>query len=102
MVEQQQSESAEGSLYEGEDFEDYEGFEGLEFDQRIEVLAFMRARGFQPTGRGATGRFQRAPGGRGQVGSGPRAGAPPAREVPPRGRTDITCINCGRKGHAAG
>ena len=44
FVEQQQPEPTEGSTYEGEDFEDYEGFEGLEVDQRIEVLAFMRAR----------------------------------------------------------
>ena len=62
LVEQQSVEPAEGDLDEGE-FENYEGFEGLEVDQRVDVLAFMRARGSQRTGRGRrsrAGRF-RAP-----------------------------------------
>ena len=101
LVEHRQAEPEEGEQYEDE-LEDYEGVENLEVDQRIEVLAFMRARGFQPSGRAATRRFQWAPGGRGQASAVPRAGVGAAREVPPRGRTDITCMNCGRKGHAAG
>ena len=34
-------------------------------NEQVEILAFMRARGMSPAGRGAAGRFQRAPGGRG-------------------------------------
>ena len=37
----------------------------------------------------------RKPGGRGAP------GAAGGREVPPRGRSDMTCVNCGHKGHAA-
>ena len=73
--------------------------------EQIEILAFMRARGMSPAGRGVAGRFQRAPGGRGQgVPERPRMapfGRPAQREVPPRGRADMSCINCGRNGHAA-
>ena len=42
---------------------------------QVKILALMKARGFKPSGRAATGRFQRVPGGRGQAGAGPRAGA---------------------------
>ena len=58
-----------------------------------------------PTVRGAAGRFQRAPGGRGHGAAEKPRFAPygqrAARAVPPRGRADMSCINCGRKGHAA-
>ena len=67
----------------------------LDVDQRVEVLAFMKAKGCTPAGRGAGGRFQQRPGGRGQ----PAAGPP--RAMPRRGRADMTCVNCNRKGHAA-
>ena len=69
--------------------------------EQIEIIAFMRARGFMPAGRGAAGRFQRAPGGRGQGAPEKPRMAPYGREVSPRGRADMSCTNCGRKGHAA-
>ena len=56
----------------------------------------MRAKGFTPTGRNAGGRFVRKPGGRGHGATGGTA-----REMPPRGRADMTCVNCNRKGHSA-
>ena len=46
----------------------YPELDSLDVDQRIEVLAFMRARGFTPAGRNAGGRFVWKPGGRGQSG----------------------------------
>ena len=64
--------------------------------QQAEVFAFTRAKGFTPAGRNAGGRFVRKPGGRGQCASG---GA--AREMPPRGRSDMICVDCNRKGHTA-
>ena len=64
----------------------YPDLEGLDVDQRIEVLAFMRAKGCTPAGRGAEGRFQRCPGARGQ----PWLTNGPARDMPPRGRADMT------------
>ena len=60
-------------------------------------MAFVKAKGFQPASRGAQGRFVRSPGGRGQPGS--RAAG--NRALPPRGRADMTCVNCERKSHAA-
>ena len=66
----------------------------LEPEQLVDIFTFMKAKGFKPAGQGATGRFAKSPGGRGQ-------GAVGQREVPLRGRTDMSCINCGRKGHAA-
>ena len=71
--------------------------DGLDVDQRVEVLAFMKARGSTPAGRGDGGRFEQRPGGRGQ----PQLANGPARAMPPRGRADMTCVNCNRKGHAA-
>ena len=63
-------------------------FADMEVDARVEILAFMRAQGYKPAdNRASSGRFVRAPGGRGRkVPSGPAR-----REVPPRGRADITC-----------
>ena len=61
----------------------------------MEVFAVMRAKGYTPACRGAGGRFQRRPGGRGQLAD------DPARDMPPRGRADMKCVNCTRKGHAA-
>ena len=75
----------------------YPPLDGLDVDQQIEVLAFMQAKGFTPAGRGAGGRFQRRPGGRGQ----PQLANGPARVMPPRGRADMTCVNCNRKGRSA-
>ena len=72
----------------------YPDLEGLDVEQRIEVLAFMRARGYAPAGRGARGRFIPKLGGRGQQ----LREAP--REMPPRSRADMTCVNCNRKGHS--
>jgi hypothetical protein len=86
----------EGEEQEEEDFV-YPALDGLDVEQRVEVLAFMKARGFTPAGRGAGGRFQQRPGGRGQ----PQLANGPARAMPPRGRADMTCVNCNRKGHAA-
>ena len=43
----------------------YPALDGLDGDQRIDVLAFMRAKGFTPAGRSAGRRLQRRPGGRG-------------------------------------
>ena len=60
LVEGRQPELHEEGYEQGEDeLADDEGFENLDVDQRFEVLAVMKARGFQPTGRTATGRFQR-------------------------------------------
>ena len=65
----------------------------------------MRAKGYQPAGRNANGRFIRKPGGRGQSGgaSGGATGGSrqPARYMPPRDRRDVKCANCGRDGHLA-
>ena len=44
------------------------GFDGMEVPQQVEMMAFMKARGFQPAGCGAKGRFVHSPGGRGQAG----------------------------------
>ena len=68
-------------------------FDIVEVAQQVEIMAFMKAKVFQPAGRGAKGRFVHSPGGRGQ-GAG-------ARAMPPRARADMTCVICGRKGHAA-
>ena len=58
-------------------------------EERVEILAVVSKRGF----RGLT---------RGQGGPRKRFMPSGGREVPPRDRRDIVCINCGRKGHAAG
>ena len=78
-------------------------FDEKEIPEQVEILAFMRAKGFSPAGRGAAGRFVRKPGGRGQSGSPPAAGraAPRTGYMPPRDKRDIKCANCGRDGHAA-
>ena len=68
--------------------------DGLDVQKQIEILAFMKKQGDQPPIR----RELRDRGARPyRAGTGTGAG----REIPPRGRTDITCANCGRKGHAA-
>ena len=74
------------------------GLDQMEVKAQVEIFAFMKARGYTPAGRGASGRFQRSPGNRGQ-----RAGPSQGQRVqpPPRGRADMSCINCGRKGHSA-
>ena len=79
---------------------DLSALEDLEPQERIEVLAVMAKQGFRfkrPQGGG--------PGGRPPPKTGPqfRFGDAPGRSAvpPPRGRNDISCANCGRKGHAA-
>ena len=60
--------------------------EGLDVQKQIEILAFMKKQGVQPVRRERGARpFKTGTG----------------REIPPRGRMDITCANCGRKGHSA-
>ena len=49
----------------------YPALDGLDVEQRVEVLAFMKARGFTLAGRGAGGRFQKRAGGPGQLAAGP-------------------------------
>ena len=56
-------------------------------------MAFMKAKGFQSQGRGAKGRFVRSPGGQGQ--------GSVAWTMPPWCRSDMTCVKCMRKWHAA-
>ena len=60
-------------------------------DEQVEILAVMRQRGCKaPTrGQGGQRRFnaQRTPGGR-----------VAATYLPPKGRSDFSCINCGKKG----
>ena len=67
-------------------------------EEQIEILAFMRLSGFRPPTRGQGGPRRFAP----RNGAHPRSG-PAARfgAPPPRNRTDISCINCNRKGHTA-
>ena len=57
----------DGYAIDGAEYEDEDNFidpalDGLDVDQKVEVLAFMKARGFTPAGRNAGGRFQRRPG----------------------------------------
>ena len=68
-----------------------------------EALAFARAGGWRTKGSGK-GRFgQRKGGGKGNTrfgtSSGPRF--PGAANIPPRGASDMACVNCGEKGHTA-
>ena len=91
----------DGLAIDDAEFEDnsdfiYPALDGLDVEQRVEV-SLMKARGFTPAGRGARGRFQRRPGGRGQ----PMLKDGPPRVMPPRGRAGMTCVNCNRKGHSA-
>ena len=79
--------------YEDKDNFVYPARDGLDVEQRVEVLARMKARGFTPAGRGAGGRFQRR--------CQPMLKDGPPRVMPPRGRADMTCVNCNRKGHSA-
>ena len=67
-------------------------------DEQVEILAFMKQSGFRPPTRGQGGprRFVPRAGAPARTGPAARFGAPP-----PRSRTDITCINCNRKGHTA-
>ena len=67
-------------------------------DEQVEILAFMKQSGFRPPTRGQGGprRFVPRAGAPARTGPAARFGAPP-----PRNRTDITCINCNRKGHTA-
>ena len=44
-------------------------FDAMEVPQQVDIMAFMKAKGFQPAGRGAKGRFVLSPGGPGQPGS---------------------------------
>ena len=64
-------------------------------EERVEILAVMSKRGFRAPTRGQGGQRKRF------MPRAPNGGQTGAREVPPRGRQDIVCINCGRKGHAA-
>ena len=67
-------------------------------EEQVEILAFMKQSGFRPPTRGQGGprRFVPRAGAPARTGPAARFGAPP-----PRNRTDITCINCNRKGHTA-
>ena len=67
-------------------------------EEPVEILAFTKQSGFRPPTRGQGGprRFVPRPGAPARTGPAARFGAPP-----PRSRTDITCINCNRKGHTA-
>ena len=67
-------------------------------EEQVEILAFMKQSGVRPSTRGQGGprRFAPRAGGPARTGPVARFGAPP-----PRGRTDIACINCNRKGHTA-
>ena len=67
-------------------------------EEQVEILAFMKQSGFRPPTRGQGGprRFVPRAGAPARTGPAARPGAPP-----PRSRTDITCINCNRKGHTA-
>ena len=86
------------SLPETEDF-DLSALGGLEPQLRIEVVAVMAKQGFRfQRPQGAGGRHQpRSPAPKFRFGDQPGRSAVP----PPRGRGDISCANCGRKGHAA-
>ena len=108
LVEQDYQESSQQSFLEAamappppaqlevDDF-DLSALDDLEPQQRIEVLAVMAKQGFRfkrPQGSG--GRQQpRAPP---QFRFGDQAGR--SAVPPPRGRGDISCANCGRKGNA--
>ena len=63
-----------------------------------ELMARLKQSGFRPPTRGQGGprRFVPRPGAPARTGPAARFGTPP-----PRSRTDITCINCNRKGHTA-
>ena len=73
---------------------------GVNQETQVAVLAIMR------------GRFQKKPGGGGNFRNGQRTGGggggqrpdkPGARPgAPPRGVQDLSCVNCGEKGHIAG
>ena len=65
-------------------------------EERIEILAFMKTRGFRPPTRGQGGQRQRQQ----QKPEGP-ARFMPSATLPPRNRNDIRCVNCGRPGHTA-
>ena len=74
--------------------------EQFEPDDKAEICAFMKTRlqgrrpGFAP--RKPAGRFT----GAAQGGGGFRA-AGVAPRLPPRDKNDVSCVNCGRKGHMA-
>ena len=73
----------------------------MQVEAKVEILAFMWAQGYKPAeGRAASGRFVRAPGGRGRTAP-TGGGGGQRRDPPPRGRADMSCVNCCRKGHAA-
>ena len=77
---------------------DLSALDDLEPQQRIEVLAVMAKQGFRfkrPQGAGGTQQPRTSP----QFRFGDQAGL--SAVPPPRGRGDISCANCGRKGHAA-
>ena len=63
--------------------------------EKIEILAVMKTRGFRAPTRGLGGPRQPPT-------TAPATGGPTARYMPPRGRQDVSCINCGRKGHQSG
>ena len=67
-------------------------------EEQVEIFAFMKQSGFRPPARGQGGprRFVPRAGAPARTGPAARFGAPP-----PRNRTDITCINCNRKGNSA-
>ena len=58
-------------------------------EEQVEILAVMRAKGFRAPTRGQGNRkFNRTPGGRVATNT----------YMPPKGRSDLSCINCGKKG----
>ena len=66
-----------------------------------EILAVMRKYGFKGRPQGGGGRAGAAP--RGGAGGGFRGGVGRTqREGPPmRDKRDMSCVNCGKKGHSA-
>ena len=96
------------SEYDGyDDDNECAGFETYSEEDQQDILAFMRQKGIQRPQNGRNGGrppFQRRNipqprGGGGRPGA-PRDGARPTNP-PPRDRTDLSCVNCGRKGHIA-
>ena len=99
---ERESEPDRDAFEEAEDVLDIPGFDEKPIPDQLEIFAFMRAKGYQPAGRGASGRFVRKPGGRGQSGAPAATGrATQKTYMPPRDKRDIKCANCGRDGHAA-
>ena len=98
----------------GPEAESEEGVEESDWAQeQAELLENMRANGVNAETQVAVlavmrGRFQRRPGFKPRAGGAPGGGSrrpgPPGNRpgAPPRGIQDLSCVNCGEKGHLAG